>query len=80
MDASNQAPQAGCKEGVAIRRVIKINDNDNQQGFWTASTRAEHTKEWQYYSSSSRKEDREYTTQAWAVVPPGKTALVVWKV
>lgn len=22
----------------------------------------------------------EYTTQAWAVVPPGKTALVVWKV
>lgn len=47
MDASNQAPQAGCKEGVAIRRVIKINDNDNQQGFWTASTRAEHTKEWQ---------------------------------
>ena len=33
---------------------------------------------------SSRKEDKvytvEYTTQAWAVVPPGKTALVVWEI
>ena len=30
------------------------------------------------------KEDKvytvEYTTQAWAVVPPGKTALVVWEI
>lgn len=77
---SQKAPQAGCKEGVAIRRVIKI----KMRIINRVSGRRQHEPNIPRNGRSSRKEDKvytvEYTTQAWAVVPPGKTALVVWKV
>lgn len=46
--ANKSKSTAGWLQGG--RRNTKSNkdkDEDNQQGFWTASTRAEHTKEWQ---------------------------------